>query len=472
MNRAEREISRRQAGLLMLGSIGAAAWMSATAHGAVQPTTAAAPSSPPSPPSTPQVPPKHDPRAVAPARLTLPAKGAAPGPMPDLDTLITRGRTQARTLGVRIVVDGYQTPTTQIRRDRQVEIRELQFDSAAIVFPVLATTGSSITDINAVESRLKFDDIDQDASPVYREGYHSGTRLARWVLLNKRGRQVELELKVPMTVWETIFDEQASYNVPWPKDNQWSPTAASTFEPQMFIDHAHPAVTALLERITGGEPAKSLPPVLFAKYAAGQVAELIAPALGAGQAATRTSVFTGFDILGASTAIEQRQGTIFDVPAALVAVYRAAGLPARLVIGRELDSAKGGGGSALSGRASRGADLHAWCEFCLYDPATKKELWVPVDPLRMRATSSRAPDLSRPWRYFGTHDQLGDTLPFSFTFHPPTTVVAHGAVAFWGWTTMPDSQSATQSLTFQDNATPRRPDDPPVGERPVSPSRK
>ena len=85
--------------------------------------------------------------------------------------------------------------------------------------------------------------------------------------------------------------------------------------------------------------------------------------------------------------------------------------------------------------------------------------FVPVDPVRLRSTSNRAPQIDRPWRFFGTHTELDDLLPFAFQYHPPTTVVAHGAVAFWGWLTLPASQVADQWLQFTSETTPKRGDE-------------
>eukprot|EP01026_Neomeris_dumetosa_P075133 TRINITY_DN7888_c0_g1_i1.p3 TRINITY_DN7888_c0_g1~~TRINITY_DN7888_c0_g1_i1.p3 ORF type:complete len:103 (-),score=6.30 TRINITY_DN7888_c0_g1_i1:59-340(-) len=44
--------------------------------------------------------------------------------------------------------------------------------------------------------------------------------------------------------------------------------------------------------------------------------------------------------------------------------------------------------------------------------------------------------MDRQQRYFGTHDELGSIVPFTFHFFPPATVrsySASNAPGFWGW---------------------------------------
>jgi hypothetical protein len=89
---------------------------------------------------------------------------------------------------------------------------------------------------------------------------------------------------------------------------------------------------------------------------------------------------------------------------------------------------------------------------------------VPVDPVRARKRSMQMPPFDKPWRYFGTHDELDTILPFAFHFIPPTTVVSYG-YAFWGWFTTPETQIAEHWVRFLAQTAPRRsqPAKPPTG---------
>lgn len=139
----------------------------------------------------------------------------------------------------------------------------------------------------------------------------------------------------------------------------------------------------------------------------------------------------------------------------LAAVYRAAGLPARTVIGFDVSAKKDRDGFLDKGKSGP-QKLRAWVEFCLYDEAAQREVWVPVDVVRMRQSSSRAPALNRPWKFFGTHDELENVIPIAFQYHPPTTVVAHGAFGLWGWLTTPEIPLVKQHLRLDAITTPKR----------------
>ena len=141
----------------------------------------------------------------------------------------------------------------------------------------------------------------------------------------------------------------------------------------------------------------------------------------------------------------------------LCAAYRNAGLPARTVIGLDVTESKGQ--DAILAGKGKNDRLRSWVEFCLFDESTGKELWVPADPARQRASSNRPPAFDRPWKYFGNNDDLDDVLPLAFQYHPPTTVIAHGSPCLWGWLTTPELQVAEQSMRWLTATTPVRPED-------------
>ena len=383
-----------------------------------------------------------------------------------LEKFSTRARSRNRTLKVDIFVDGYQTPPEQIRSDRMPEMRSLKFQTAAIVFPVLRGTASSETDIENVKGVMSFDDRPRDTTPTYNEDYHSGTRLGKWELRDLEGRQAQLSLDIPMTSWEVVFDEAGARDFPWPTGDKWSKVAQSTFNPQMFVDRLHPVVDQKLSQWTGGKNPRSIPPVQLAKFICGKVVESLQPS-GTGYVSNRrTGQFAGLELKGAAQTLIDGRGSEHDITCALAALYRTAGLPARTVIGHDLSQTSGQRSTPFDKNAAgSGPQLRSWVEFCLYDPAAEIELWVPVDPVRIRKFSSRTQALDKPWKYFGSHDELDDVLPFAFQFHPPTTVVAQGAVAFWGWLTMPETQVATQWLKFSSLSTPQGPSLKKPGQR-------
>lgn len=392
--------------------------------------------------------------------LAQPASTAPPAVLTNsvLDTMVKKGRTRRRTLKVEINIDSFQTPARLTRNDQMPDIRSLKFDSAAAVFPVLRTTASSETDVDNVVGVFSFDDRPRDVTPQYNEGYHSGTRLGKWELQNLEGREAQLALSIPLTTWEVELAEPSATNFPWP-NGKWSKTAESTFQPQMFVDRDRPELSRALDSWTGGKDPKAIPPFQLAKYLCGKIIETVQPSGNGYYSNRRNGQFAGLELKGAAQTLLDARGTEHDIACLLAAIYRNAGLPARTVIGHDISDTKGQRSTPFDrNKSGNGPQLRSWVEFCLYDPQADVELWLPADPVRIRGSSSRVQPLDKPWKFFGSHDELDDVLPFAFQYHPPTTVVAHGAPAFWGWLTIPETQIATQWLRFSTISTPVTPE--------------
>jgi hypothetical protein len=335
----------------------------------------------------------------------------------------------------------------------------LVVDSAAVVFPMPVSSASHIawTAAGGTGGELKVDHRISDNQVEWLTGYHSGVRLGRWDLQSWRGEVVTLNINYLVTSFRTEFDEAAASRLDWPE--AWPAPAQSTLQPQLFVDMGQDGpydmepVKQLVKRWTEGKDPRTVKPVVLAKYFAGQVWAHVQPS-GGGLTYNRTGELEGIDLQGAPQTARTGRGTEFDMVCLLAAVYREAGLPARTVIGydagaRRRDSAAG------TGRSGSGS-IRAWVEFALMDEQ-QQLVWVPVDIVRMRKSSSRPPDRDRPWRWFGTHDELDGVIPFAFHFHPPTTVVAHGSPAFWGWMVSPKPPDRVrQTLRIEGSRTPKR----------------
>ncbi len=358
-----------------------------------------------------------------------------------------------------------------------------EFDAATLVFPVLEETASSILEVwgsgaeetPAVKGKVELADIPVAQSvTILKQGIGGGllpggTWRAQWQVEPLESgsytvREMEFEISTSQVCYRTVFDERGAGAVEWPTGD-WPPVAAATFQPQMFVDfdmqgrgYDMGPVTALLDSWGEGrsveEMRKQARPVVFAKWLAGQTAQHV-QINGEGLTFDRTGLWQGFNPVGAAEAAATGRGTEIDLPVLLVAIYRAAGIPSRLVIG--LDEKSKGKQTYLKQKKG-GSAVRVWVEFALYDEANKTFGWVPVDVLQIRKRSSRLPNnyLNRPLKYFGTHDELDRIAPLAFHFHPPTTVRSYGAPALWGWFVTPTPpERATQRVRFNINTTPR-----------------
>jgi hypothetical protein len=343
------------------------------------------------------------------------------------------------------------------------------FTSAAVIFPLIGETASSVPkpppDSGGV---LKLNDVPGDTEPQVLNDYPYGTKLGKWTLTNWVGQDVLLEVKIKATCYQTRYDEAAAMKLGWPA--QWTGVAQSCLTvPQAFVelmpgeDPKHVAdfnkdVTDLVNKWTGGKDPKSVPPAQLAKILCGEVLRHV-QINGNGLNYARTGEVEGLALQSANETAKRGRGSEMDMIGLLAAVYRQAGLPARTVIGWDVGESKRDKSQFLGKRGS--GNLRGWVEFALSDPNVPGGItWVPVDVVMLRKSSSRPPPVDRPWKWFGTNEDLDGVIPFSFTFHPPTTVVAHGSPAFWGWLVTPKPPDRViQAVRFDAITTPKTAED-------------
>jgi len=264
----------------------------------------------------------------------------------ELSKLFTPGKKHDWTLQVSVDVSAY----TEKDSKGMPVVHDFNLDSATVVFPVLKETCCHKSYTRIVKSELKFNDVlVADRVAKYDESFPCGTRLGKWEMKNKKGREMSLEVNIPMTCWQTKFDEKNAELVPWP--GTWPEVAMSTFndrqvigtrkdgKPLALIDHTAENIKALVTKWTAGKDPKSIPPVTLAKFFAGQVLELLQPS-GDALSFLRNSGFQGFKLKGAEDTVSDLRGSEHDIACVLCAVYRAAGLPARLVIAFDITDEK------------------------------------------------------------------------------------------------------------------------------------
>lgn len=276
---------------------------------------------------------------------------------------------------------------------------------------------------------------------------------------------VRAQVSYEITSYETEIDEERAMQIEWHTELFEDPVVVSSLAPQLYIESDDPFIVRLVEEWTNGEP-KRVKPYMLAKYLAGKVVEYYQPSEGYLEADDRVFVWggrpviflEGFNVDGAAVAARRRDGSPFDMANLLTAVYRAAGLPARVVIGYD---------ERLDGK--RGvAPFIAWVEFYLHHPEAKRGEWVPVDIVKQREFSSQAPPLERRWEYFGRNDDSEHYCPLGHHWKPPTAVVTSGEPTIWGW--LPQNEDGREprvdgSVDVQVIETPLSPTDEDFKER-------
>lgn len=330
-------------------------------------------------------------------------------------------------------------------------------DAANVVFPLIDGSSISDTHFDGMNSRLRVANIVVDEEPRIVDGYQGPTSLAIWEMRNVNANSVTLVVEIPMTTYETRIDEQRAFEIDWPTE-PYSPEVASNLLPQLFIWPDEPPVLALLSEWTNNKP-RRMKPYRLAKYLAGKCVEHFQPSdtefasIGGGPFALENTVagVAGFNVNGSSVAAHFGRGSPWDLPCLLTAVYRAAGIPARLVIA--LDQKRS---------AQKGVPIaiRPLVEFYLYDERYDRGEWIPVDILEQRAFSTKAPPLDQLWFHFGHNEKSDFLVPIAYHWHPPTVVTNplffyKPVPAIWGWLPSPANPLARSAISAYAYETPK-----------------
>jgi hypothetical protein len=327
----------------------------------------------------------------------------------------------------------------------------VKFDTAAIVFPVPLSSAGHIASEATFESEIKVNSRVFPSEPKFSNTYQSGERLARWDMRDIDAGKIQLHIEIPVTCWETYFNEAEAAKVEWPKGD-WPTEAKTALEPVYLVEYANQEseiaetkkmLDELRDRWLKGRDPRSIKPVQLAKELAGHVLERVDPSAGDSVYGTMPGTFIGLLSMTVSEVLTNKRCYNLDPAPFLAAVYRNAGLPARVVYGFDMSEEKDKDGE-LNGKGR--SKLHAWTEFAVLDDKTGAVVWVPVDVIKMRKSSSRMQRLDRPWKFFAANEDLTYTIPISFHLHPPTGVTVRSLPAFWGWLCTPETPPLPHSL--------------------------
>lgn len=427
---------------------------------------------------------KKDPRPTPP---TSPSSDTAAAPAkpeaPTWGPFVERTNTKHWLMTAYVRINSNRSDATKTvdvgggKQARVPEIVEIPFTDVTVVWPSVPVTASSESVADNVTGVLRLDGHEVVEAPRILDSlYQSGTKLLAWQYkaqkANETTREVSLQVTIPVATSQTKFNESEAMKLPWPA--KWPVDAALTFGSQGYVDNGPP----LAGKLPVGTPDPYDPKILQDKLdsilsARGitdpkkepivRLAKILTSAVWeeiqfSGDGLTfhgKTGELAGLALQGPAKTLEDKRGSNHDSAVLLAALMRRAGIPTRLVVGFDVSS--GGEKFLLGGKKEN--KLRSWVEFCLYDEKANTINWVAIDITRLRKLTSRPMPLDRAWKYFGTHDELSEVIPFSLHFHPPTDVVTYGAPAFWGWNVSPAIPGeAVQAMMFTASKASKRPD--------------
>lgn len=332
------------------------------------------------------------------------------------------------------------------------------------LYPILDSSAMHEVYPSRMTSEFRIDTVPVDKEPDIIDGYQALSSIGVWKAGEVQSHHLTFIAEIPMTCWETRIDEKGARAIDWPTA-PFSKEMALCLDPQLFVECKDATVMDLVKQWAGGDP-RTLRPYDLAKRIAEGVLEhmrvtdppIASQARGVEVGKSSAVLHTGFVVHGAAEVARAKQGSEFDLACLLTAAYRAAGLPARLVIGLDVKRTEERSGTVL----------RSWSEFFLArEPApqgpdaqpvitAQDGEWIPVDIFRQWEFSSRAPPQNQRWEYFGHNEEFDFVVPIAYHWLPPERCTNSGPPGIWGWRPTPANPACDAEIKFWAYETPRK----------------
>ncbi|HBS28483.1 MAG TPA: hypothetical protein DEB06_03305 [Phycisphaerales bacterium] len=353
---------------------------------------------------------------------------------------------------------------------------------AEVFFPRIPGSSWATDRAWRFNGRILAPDLGPDLPMTEEGGYQGFSSVARWLLPGGAYNALRFEFSNSVSAFEVRINERVARGYQWPTLG-WSKGVALCLEPQLLVESDDEVVKALVARWTNGRP-RRMGQYDLAKHLAREVMMHVRQVSGlnlqstAGDNAfiqvdgqilpaqtTRVGFFGGFNTIGAAGVARRQVGSNLDMALLCVAAWRAAGLPARLVLA--IDTARS--------QETGFPEVRGVPEFFLSrDPLRRRGEpedpertiteedgeWIPFDIEKQRESASRPPPIAQEWTYFGRNEDADFLAPVSFHLQAPVSSVGAGPPAIWSWRPSPGAPLVLQAFTMFVMDTPRRADDP------------
>ncbi|MCI0364283.1 MAG: transglutaminase domain-containing protein [Phycisphaerales bacterium] len=311
---------------------------------------------------------------------------------------------------------------------------------APIVMPVIYMGTFSKVHSDSIAAKLWLESKDANPQLLIKSGYPHNTHLATLTVDKFEGQSLRWQVGFRAQVWSSRIDEKEAGEIGWPKE--WPAEVQDGLQPQMYVQSDDPMFEQEVQKISQGK-LRLVPPYLAAKDIVRHCVNEIQVS-GVFMERGEFKVIRGLNITSAREAALKQRGTPNDLVCVCIAMLRAAGIPARPVIGVEEDDEDGKG------------SLVSWGEFYLPEAG-----WVPFDPNLMRGRGVRTLDVRREWPEFGGMENLNRRIPLAYHFIPPASVESPEYPAVWGWDPRPGKDPGSrQQITIGITSRGRGEEDP------------
>lgn len=196
--------------------------------------------------------------------------------------------------------------------------------------------------------------------------------------------------------YSSVLDNKIASAIEWPE--AWDPLLEYYLEPSLYIESDDPIFK---KAVADNGDATSVPIHIAAKVLIRYCLQNIES--DGEYTKTDDSTTTGLDIKGARSAVRSSSGSAVDIVCVCIATLRAAGIPARPVVGMT--------NADMIGNAEIDPKYIVWGEYALPGAG-----WVPFMPERMRGTVDSLSQ-TLPWQGLGSLPRLNRRIPLAFNFN-------------------------------------------------------
>jgi hypothetical protein len=290
----------------------------------------------------------------------------------------------------------------------------------AIVMDVATVDTTVVADLRGLEASVRINGT--PVTPGLKIEGDAASGQQRVTLTLPKGKStaaISTRTTWPAIAFDIAVDEAAASHVTWPRE--WPESVRPYLAASEIIQSNDEIFKAFIEKTTNGRLRRT-PIYVAAKELVRSTILQFGNVEGGSLYQEGDGRIVGFQLQGAVAATSALQATPADMVCTCVAVLRAAGIPARPVIGIH----SGDGDSKDSKRPKGRRTFCCWAEFHLPGAG-----WVPFDPFEMRGQGLRQADITRPWRWFGTIDSMNRRVGIAYDFAP----FNHGRVLGYpaGW---------------------------------------
>ncbi len=328
----------------------------------------------------------------------------------------------------------------------------IALNETPFVLPMIMEGAFSRVDRASMRPELWLDSrSDKDLSKRARidEKQELGMVYAVVPLISFKGSTIRWNVQWRMQSWSCRVDESLLARCTWPRE--WPENVRDALEPQKGIESNEPFAKTIVTSALG-EQVRTTPPWFAAKEILRTVVTGFRSVNSDGMERRGIGRIAGLKLDGAQYAVGQGFGSEHDLVATCVAALRAAGLPARPVVGIAEETTNSRVGSKGSSRTV----LQSWGE--VYMPEAG---WVPFDPNRLRGSTVRQLKVADAWPGVGTMKDLNEWIPISWCF-APRSYESPPIAALWGWRPAGrfSASSLDSTISFQATSRGKGIDDP------------